>query len=271
MKAREIFEENLVLSRDSGYEGGEAWSLNILGLVACYQGDYGRASALLSQSEAIFRKLEDEASLVLPLAFQGLVAYYQCDLARAEALWQESLSLAREFEDSWNLGVASNGLGLIAVSRGDFSRAMDFLQEALAASQLVGEKRITAMALNSLGRLARAQGDLRQASALHRQSLALRRELGAKRGMAETLTDLAIVATQSGGPENYARAARMLGAAEALRARIGAPLPPVERRDFEECVAALEAGLGETEFAALRAEGRANGMDQAVSFLDPRE
>ena len=47
----------------------------------------------------------------------------------------------------------------------------------------------------------------------------------------------------------------LLGAAEAVRQHIGAPLPPVYRADYERSVAAARALLSEKLFAAW-AEGR---------------
>ena len=62
------------------------------------------------------------------------------------------------------------------------------------------------------------------------ESLALRREMGERLGIAECLEELAAVAAGSGEP---ARAARLLGAAEAIRMAIGAPLPPYDRPAHE--------------------------------------
>ena len=106
------------------------------------------------------------------------------------------------------------------------------------------------------------EGDAASATAHLTESLALRRELGERLGIAECLEGLATVAAGTGQPE---RAARLLGAAEALREAIGAPLPPVDRPDHDDDDSATRAALGEAAFAAAWAAGRALTVEQAVA------
>jgi predicted ATPase/Tfp pilus assembly protein PilF len=265
-QARELLEKNLALNRETSNVGGESWALLILGLVACYQGEFARAGDLLDRSAGLLEQVDDQDDMVLLLAFRGLLAFYQGDEVRAELLWQECLALAREHNEQWNYGIPMNGLGLIALRQGQRAQAAELFEESLAASRAVGEKRNEAMSLCSLGRLARTMQDFDAAQALYRQSLQLRRELGAKRGTAESLGELARLAVAQGGPENARRAARLFGAAEALRERIGAPLPPVERDEHERCVEAARASLEAEESVRLWAEGRAMGMEAAVAY-----
>jgi hypothetical protein len=48
---------------------------------------------------------------------------------------------------------------------------------------------------------------------------------------------------------SYARSARLLGAATALREQVGAPLPPAERTDVDRIAARTRQALGESGFA----------------------
>jgi hypothetical protein len=61
-----------------------------------------------------------------------------------------------------------------------------------------------------------------------------------------------------------ARAARLLAAAASLRERLGTPLPPIERPEFERSVAAARTALGEPAFAAAWSAGQAMPVEQAV-------
>jgi hypothetical protein len=61
------------------------------------------------------------------------------------------------------------------------------------------------------------------------------------------------------------RAARLLGAAAALRETIGAPLPLPERADVEQAVAGARAALGEAEWTAAFAAGRMLSLEQAIA------
>ncbi len=62
------------------------------------------------------------------------------------------------------------------------------------------------------------------------------------------------------------RAARLFGAAEALREAIATPLSPVDRSAQEQAVANVRAHLDVATFAAAWAEGRAMTLEQATSY-----
>ncbi len=99
------------------------------------------------------------------------------------------------------------------------------------------------------------------APAYLRESLGLRRAISDRLGIAECLEGLATVAVGQHQPE---RATRLLGAAEALRQAIGAPLPPVERLAFEATMQAARAPLGEQAFATAWAAGRALPLEHVI-------
>ena len=113
-----------------------------------------------------------------------------------------------------------------------------------------------------VGDVARAQGDHERATALYRDSL--RHQMKEARwGNAESLRRLAAMAEVQRRPDI---AARLFGAAEAIREAIGAPLPPVSRADYERDVAAVRAQLDEAMFTSLWAEGRAMTIEQAIAY-----
>ncbi len=62
------------------------------------------------------------------------------------------------------------------------------------------------------------------------------------------------------------KAARLYGAAAALRERLGAPLPPCDRAEYQRRLARLRATLGKQALALAWAEGRALSYDQSVQY-----
>jgi hypothetical protein len=62
------------------------------------------------------------------------------------------------------------------------------------------------------------------------------------------------------------RAARLLGAGEALVEAIGGRIPPIDRRFYERTVAAARTALDEAAFAAALAEGRAMTLEAALAY-----
>ena len=63
------------------------------------------------------------------------------------------------------------------------------------------------------------------------------------------------------------RAAKLFGAAEALREKAKSPMTDNERVEYEQSVARLRATIvPEAEFKALWAEGKSMMMEQAIEF-----
>jgi hypothetical protein len=62
------------------------------------------------------------------------------------------------------------------------------------------------------------------------------------------------------------RAARLDGAADALRGAIGSPLPPNEQCEHERRLSELRAALGDGTFERAFTAGRALTWEQAVAY-----
>jgi DNA-binding NarL/FixJ family response regulator len=78
-----------------------------------------------------------------------------------------------------------------------------------------------------------------------------------------SLTSLGDIAKDQG---DDGRAARLFGAAQALRQALGASLSPAERARYEPDLAATRAALGEAAFEAASAEGRAMPPERAIDY-----
>ena len=94
--------------------------------------------------------------------------------------------------------------------------------------------------------------------------MAIGRELGDRLGIASSLEGLAEVIAVLDGP---LRAARIWGAAERLRAEVGAPLTPKDRPYYARRVAtARETAADDAAFDRAWQDGRALSLEQGVEF-----
>ncbi len=257
-------QQALALYREVGDKQGIAFALNNLGIQAQYQGDYESARAFLQESQALYRELGDQWGIAIVLGNLGLGEASQGNYERARALFEEELALFRELKAKVEIALALHNLGDVARYQGDHRRAMAYLEECLSVCEELGDKRLTSMTLNILGLIARWQGDFARSAALHIESLALSRELGEKLCIAQSLEGLAGVYGMQKHPE---RAARLLGAAEAVREAINAPLLPIDRADYGRIVSIIRAQLDEAAFAVVWAEGRTMTPEQALAAL----
>lgn len=232
----------------------------------------------------------------------GLLAYWQGDLDQAVSRLKRSLALS----DHAARGAVLNNLGMAVQDQGDIGRARAYFEEGLALGRALGHWSVLADTLFSLSRLTLLDGDLDRAGALSAESLAICRQRHYLTGTAGNLLVHALIAWRRGqlsqaaalaeealalqheardarqywlGLEtcaligatqgNAERAARLLGAAAAVRERIGMHRPmfwhwPLAA-DILPAVAAAQAALGEEQWAAAVAAGHAMMLEEAIA------
>jgi len=260
--ARALHEEGLAIFREVGDKRGIAEALHALSTLAFSQGDYDRASVLEEESLTFFREVGDTWNIAYLLLQVANVASYQGDYDKAYPLAEESLALFQESGDKWGIADAHKDLGGVVLNQGEYARARSLLEEGLVIYKELGLKSGMATSLYSLGRVAFSQGDYTRAQALHSEGLTLSRELDEKWKIALGLEELgAVVALQ----RQPMWAARLVGAAAALREAIGSIPLPAERTDYERGIAYARTQLGEKAFAAAMAEGRTMTPEHALA------
>ncbi|MDE3231348.1 MAG: tetratricopeptide repeat protein, partial [Chloroflexota bacterium] len=235
--------ETADVAGDAG-KSAKLWARALLagGTLAMWQGDIAAAEPWLTTAVARARAADDLLTVTRALLNLGTLALHQNDFARAGAYYEESLALAREIGDLRGVAVALNNLGNVAVYQDNLARAADLFAEGLALMRQQGGRNSIAGFLLNQGWVARKQGALSEAAARQCEALTLARELDDARLCVEVLEYLAATA---GTAEQGARAARLLGAAAAVRETLGAPQPPQEQAEVEEAVASARAALGE--------------------------
>jgi non-specific serine/threonine protein kinase len=255
--ARSRFDEALGLARRLDDRPSVAGTLRSLGALARELGEYSSAAALYDEALALERELGNEWAIGQTLNHLGKLARVRGDRARAVELLGEALRLSRRLGDTRGVAVSLHNLAEVARDDGDLPRANDLALESLALWRDLSDRWGRAVALGELGTIAALRGDAARAAAHHRESFALFRELDVRQGVASALEGLG-AAIAGADP---AAAARLFGAAGAVRAALGVPLPPADQETLERATAAVRQRLGEPRFTALLAEGRAGPLE----------
>ncbi|MDR7418394.1 MAG: adenylate/guanylate cyclase domain-containing protein [Armatimonadota bacterium] len=256
------WEAALVLYREMNDLEGIRRCLNNLGLLARNAGDYATADALL-QETLHMAQAAGGVLLVLPLANLALNALFRSDFAAAEAYLDQHQTVAQAAGSAPHLAENKRLRGYVALRQGQNPLARRLLQDALGMARAEDDAPLVARCRVHLGYLALREGSLAEAHARLADGLRGFHEVGAGEGVQLALRGLAALAATRRLAE---RAARLFAAAEALRERLGIVLPPVERSEYEEYVAAVRAGTSDRGFATAWAEGRAMSLDQAVTL-----
>ena len=239
-----------------------AKALHAAGWLAGDQGDYAAARRYCEESLAIRRKLGDKKGIARSLIWLGNVAGDQGDYASARALLEEGRATAQEVGDRHGLGVALNGLGELERLNGDYEAARTLYESSLDIFRKIGGKMGIAYLLHNLAHIDQRQDDFSSATAHLHESLEIFQELGHKQGIAMCVAGLSGVAASQGHPE---RAARLMGAAEALLETIGARLDPADFVEYTRKVSDVRDLLGTAAFSAAWSAGRAMPVEQAIA------
>jgi predicted ATPase len=258
--------------------------------------------AALGQSDRVDAAATDSATRAKLLSEAGTFAWHQGNYDRAIVLHGQALELYRELGDDSGVAFALICLGTQHLENSDYERAAPFYEEALAISRRIGDKSHIAMAIRSLAEVERQRGGYERAKELGLECLSLYQEMSDEFNVATTVGWLGLLVNWSGDDHNLAerflteglvlnrkmgnwaygvyclegfaglagergqgaRAARLWGAAEALRESIGAPPTPEARPYYEGSMAAARALLGERAWEAAFAEGSAMSPEEAA-------
>ena len=237
------------------------------GLQSLVAGDLPHADVALlreqsAESVALFRETGDRWGLAMALRTQGLVAIVAGEVDRAAEPFAESLALSRELGDAWLLARVLHYAGELARFCGDHDRARALYAESLALYQGLGLRHTAAIVLHNLGYVASRQGDPRRGMAFFAEALTRQVEHEDRLNVAHCLAGIAGMAAALGQPEP---AARLLGAATALLATMGAAVWPVDQIEYDRSLAVVREQLGAARFAAAFAAGQALSPQDAVA------
>lgn len=233
------------------------------GILAYLQGDHVSARSWHRQALFFARQSSDRAMIAHALHGLSNAAMNQGAYDEVVTLLEECLPLARATGEKWLEAVALNNLAEVARLQRDFAVAGQMYETGLGILQEIGDRYFTPILLDGLGVLAQYRGDYERALAIHRRCLRLSQDMGDWRVIALALEKLGGVAA---GQRRARRAARLLGAAEAIRKEIHVELEAIDRDDHERFLAMTRAQLDENSLAHAWGEGRAMNHRRAIAY-----
>jgi predicted ATPase/class 3 adenylate cyclase/DNA-binding CsgD family transcriptional regulator len=275
--------------------GPREWRIS-LGWAQLMQGDLIGAATLFRA--AITEAAATRDAIWRAAALQGLsfAFLYQGATADAKAAAEEGIEAAAEFGE-FVLGLGHSALAATALAAGDVALAHSGgraawqhlgVQPATAATtchrnaeaELAGgdltEARRWAdagvdtttgwhqmMALTTRARVAIAQGQPDQAQRDAHDALARAAEIGAQAGIPDILECLAGLPGAAG---SHHEAARLYGAAEAIRRRVGVVRFVIHQPGYEASVAELRDAMGDEEFESAWTEGVGLSAKEAIAY-----
>ncbi|MGJ6964128.1 helix-turn-helix transcriptional regulator [Streptosporangium sp. G11] len=302
--ARAALERCVTAGRGRGSELSLEMGLLAMAQVAVYQGEYAEAESALGQSLAAADRMGDVWGRAAVLRGLGEVAACRGHYGPARERLAEAVAIARSADSPPLLGDCLDTLGRMLLDVGEYeaarevfsevvevgertaarlaamglaglgaailgsggassaSAALTFAEEAMARARETDDRPLAWRCLFTLGSVTRRDDPSRAASAHHS---ALR--AGAAMGLrAQTADSLEAMAGLAAGHRRHEHAARLFGAAQSLRDRLGLSRPPAVAPQHEADLAGVRAALGPGGFAALWEEGAGLDVGQAVTY-----
>jgi predicted ATPase/class 3 adenylate cyclase len=258
--ARTLGHQALALRRQLDDKRGIAEALRGLGGVSLFSGDAAQAMIYLEESLRLSREIGDRYGIASALRIMGLVEITRRAYPEAAQSAEESLALYRAIGFERGIAYALEILGLAASGERDHARAAALLEDCVGIYRKVQDRDGTAMGQAMLGHVLRVAGDHRRAVRLFHECIRVNKNMGNRR-VFFPLEELALISASRG---DVGRAARLFGAVEALR-KAGS-IAPTGPSTFFEGLAAVRATMGEAQFAAASADGRAMTREQVIEY-----
>ncbi|MBA3946617.1 MAG: AAA family ATPase [Herpetosiphonaceae bacterium] len=261
-RAHSLFKQSYELSMKMDDRHGVAEATYNLGWVAQSERDHARAIDLYQESFEQFHTLVHQPGMLVSLVGLTWTTMFEGQLDQARSYGEAGVALGRELGDKGAIASILNVLGLVSLYQGDYTRASTYYAGGLALYRALHHSGGISAILMNQGFVALFEGRYHEAAVLYRESLSIGCDLHDQLVINYTLDGLGGVAGALGQP---VRAARLGGAAEALRERIGTPIPEAEQANHDAIVATIRAQLDEHTWTAAWSAGRALPLADAIA------
>ena len=231
--------------------------------------DLIQTSQILEESLKLYQELEDKTWIAFVLNLLGINATAQGKYAEAINYLDRSLAIRRELGDPWFIAHTLQNYAFIFLNQGEYERAKNYTEETLIWFQRAEYQRGIVRTMMDLAKIAQISGDSEQAEASLIGSLSQLFQFGDLWSAAYALEGLASIAVER---DELKHAAKLFGAAKALREAVGMPLQEFEfeHKIYEGDVETLRESLTEREFTRTWMEGQTMTVEQIVEFVSIR-
>ncbi|HEX6134445.1 MAG TPA: BTAD domain-containing putative transcriptional regulator [Longimicrobiales bacterium] len=234
------------------------------GFLAWVSGVFLQSRVWLERCVALRRDLDDPGSLGQAMCALAQTLVDLGERSEALELVREGIDRVRAGCSQWDTAIAlTSAYGYVHHAIGDRAEAERAYQEADTLWSDPADEWGRSLARNSLAVLAWRRGDVEQARSYSRDSLELLRSVRDRWFASRALQVLGYITLEHGGA---ARAARLLGASEALRGEVGARLMPFEVPEWSRAIEQLRTTLGSDEFDEVWSSVASIGFDAAIEL-----
>lgn len=185
-KANEAFH----LSEKINFKKGASLSLNTIGIIYWYQGDYPKALEYQYKVLKISEETGDKRRIAGSLNNIGNIYHEQGDLSKALEDQYKALKIYEEIGDKPDIANLFNNIGVIYRKQNNYAEALKFHYKALKIREEIGDKSPVASSLNNIGVLYHEQNNYADALEQYNRALQIFKEIGDKKNIANLLINI---------------------------------------------------------------------------------
>jgi len=238
-----------------------------LGILLRQQGEFDEALRFLGRSLSIARDIGDLDRQTRVLNSLGVTHHHLGHLDTARELFEDSIAISRQLGNFVLVAMRLVNLGNVEIDAGNLDRASQVLTEALALHLEQGNVLGIANTRQSLATVSLRAGRVREARDLLSSTFDYVVTSGDPEFQAQTLEVFACITAELG---DCLPAARLAGAAEAVRNKAGMPIPEPSSVLLERFLGPARATIPRAAWTAELAAGAALSPEQAVALLASR-
>jgi len=263
-QAQQMFEHALSVCRAGDDRLLEARILNNLADIAHDRGDMTRALETFEHAAVLAREGGSNALEAMALANLGNLLVAEGDTDAGTPILERALALCREVGDRALMVNVLSYLENAAFYEGHYSHALALNEQGAEIAQAMNYAMQIAQQLNGRGETLVAMGDLGAARKLLAEALSRAVEVNLQILTAACFDTIARLAAAS---QEYQRAARIIGVADAMWALMGARRLAMETKLRATCLSACQRLLGDTQTSIARKGGEMLSTDAAVDEI----
>lgn len=251
-----------VLALAGGEDGSRGRALFDAGYLAFWKGEDARSASFQNRAVELGRQTNNPTVIALALVGLARIAL-RTSVEDARRLCREALAVTEGTSDRLGRSSAMHVLAVGAQMAGDLIEARDLMTQRIALAREAGNFAVISSEAGNLCMVERRLGNLDHAEELGREALDIDRRRGDELAIPWKVNGLAAVAAARG---DFARAAKLIGIADAAMEGAGGAWPPDEWQQYEQTVTAVSEAIGSAALDQERLVGRAMTTPEAIDL-----
>src|SRR5581483_11894862 len=247
-ESRELFAKLLSHPENAARNAVRAKALAAAARLAWISDDLVPGRQYQEEALAIYREIGLRTGIIDSLGDLSMYLWDVNDIAGAKALLDEAESMLEPGDRRLRADLLSDRAA-VAASEGRHEESLALNGQSLALYRELGDWWFVAIVQWATGVTALRLGFIEQARTHFRENLEAARDIGSGWGLPFSIEAFAALAVTE---QHYDRAARLLGAAEALREKAGIATAPADHPAMREILASAAENFAKKEIADIR-------------------